>query len=229
MRRKFLTTCTIKGTRGGNLQADVPQYGRSMIEMLGVLAIIGVLSVGGIVGYTKARRMYNSNLQRQQIREVLLGLVEVRPTFNANSIPNIRLAESLAALGYMPQGLTLAGVGDYTYYSDEFGNKLISYWTTDKLLTLEIELNSDQKLTTEAEDYCVNSFVIAKEYATYLKNFQIHQTADNEQGQASMSILFQCTSRPAEYLRNFTMPKIYKICHTCVNKYNCRIHFNLKP
>jgi Tfp pilus assembly protein PilE len=54
MRRKFLTTCTIKGTRGGNLQADVPQYGRSMIEMLGVLAIIGVLSVGGIAGYTKA-------------------------------------------------------------------------------------------------------------------------------------------------------------------------------
>ena len=30
------------------------QSGRSMIEMLGVLAIIGVLSVGGIAGYTKA-------------------------------------------------------------------------------------------------------------------------------------------------------------------------------
>ena len=28
--------------------------GRSMIEMLGVLAIIGVLSVGGIAGYSKA-------------------------------------------------------------------------------------------------------------------------------------------------------------------------------
>ena len=30
------------------------QFGRSMIEMLGVLAIIGVLSVGGIFGYSKA-------------------------------------------------------------------------------------------------------------------------------------------------------------------------------
>ncbi len=30
------------------------QSGRSMIEMLGVLAIIGVLSVGGIAGYSKA-------------------------------------------------------------------------------------------------------------------------------------------------------------------------------
>ena len=29
-------------------------FGRSMIEMLGVLAIIAVLSVGGIAGYSKA-------------------------------------------------------------------------------------------------------------------------------------------------------------------------------
>ena len=29
------------------------QSGRSMVEMLGVLAIIGVLSVGGIAGYSK--------------------------------------------------------------------------------------------------------------------------------------------------------------------------------
>jgi type II secretory pathway pseudopilin PulG len=61
MRRKFLTTCTIKGTRGGNLQADVLQYGRSMIEMLGVLAIIGVLSVGGIAGYSKAMTKFKIN------------------------------------------------------------------------------------------------------------------------------------------------------------------------
>ena len=30
------------------------QCGRSMVEMLGVLAIIGVLSVGGIAGYRTA-------------------------------------------------------------------------------------------------------------------------------------------------------------------------------
>ena len=32
-----------------------------MIEMLGVLAIIGVLSVGGIAGYSKAMEMYKMN------------------------------------------------------------------------------------------------------------------------------------------------------------------------
>ena len=37
------------------------QSGRSMVEMLGVLAIIGVLSVGGIAGYTLAMRRHRAN------------------------------------------------------------------------------------------------------------------------------------------------------------------------
>ena len=37
------------------------QAGRSMIEMLGVLAIIGVLSVGGIAGYSKAMNKFKTN------------------------------------------------------------------------------------------------------------------------------------------------------------------------
>lgn len=37
------------------------QDGRSMVEMLGVLAIIGVLSVGGIAGFNMAMRKYRTN------------------------------------------------------------------------------------------------------------------------------------------------------------------------
>jgi len=54
-------------TPAKNRQADVPQYGRSMIEMLGVLAIIGVLSVGGIAGYSKAMTKYRVNKAIEQI------------------------------------------------------------------------------------------------------------------------------------------------------------------
>ena len=43
------------------------QSGRSMIEMLGVLAIIGVLSVGGIAGYSKAMHRYRINKYIEQI------------------------------------------------------------------------------------------------------------------------------------------------------------------
>ena len=37
------------------------ESGRSMIEMLGVLAIIGVLSIGGLAGYTMAMNRWRSS------------------------------------------------------------------------------------------------------------------------------------------------------------------------
>ena len=43
------------------------EFGRSMIEMLGVLAIIWVLSVGGLAGYAKAIRQYKINKTVEQI------------------------------------------------------------------------------------------------------------------------------------------------------------------
>ena len=56
------------------------QSGRSMIEMLGVLAIIGVLSVGGIAGYSKAMMKYRIN---KTIEQITLIAGNVR-TFFAN-------------------------------------------------------------------------------------------------------------------------------------------------
>ena len=41
--------------------------GRSMVEILGVLAIVGVLSVGGIAGYSTAMNKYKMNKQNEQI------------------------------------------------------------------------------------------------------------------------------------------------------------------
>ena len=46
------------------------QIGRSMIEMIGVLAIVGVLSVGGLAGYTKAMMQYRANRTMEQIIEI---------------------------------------------------------------------------------------------------------------------------------------------------------------
>ena len=43
------------------------QSGRSMVEMLGVLAIIGVLSVGGISGYSKAMAKYKLTKAQDQM------------------------------------------------------------------------------------------------------------------------------------------------------------------
>jgi Tfp pilus assembly protein PilE len=50
------------------------QSGRSMIEMLGVLAIIGVLSVGGIAGYSKAMNKYRTNKVADNISMIVTNI-----------------------------------------------------------------------------------------------------------------------------------------------------------
>ena len=50
------------------------ENGRSMIEMLGVLAIIGVLSVGGIAGYSKAMMQYKINKTIDQIAQTVVNV-----------------------------------------------------------------------------------------------------------------------------------------------------------
>ena len=40
---------------------NINQTGRSMVEMLGVLAIVGVLSIGGIAGYSTAMNKHKNN------------------------------------------------------------------------------------------------------------------------------------------------------------------------
>ena len=48
------------------------ESGRSMVEMLGVLAIIGVLSIGGIAGYTHAMNKHHSNTIFQNVSEMAI-------------------------------------------------------------------------------------------------------------------------------------------------------------
>ena len=57
---------------------DICCVGRSMIEMLGVLAIIAVLSVGGIAGYSKALDMYKINKYRSGMYELIGGFCRLK-------------------------------------------------------------------------------------------------------------------------------------------------------
>ncbi len=53
------------------------QMGRSMVEMLGVLAIIGVLSVGGIAGYSKAMEKFKLQKGLDQIQTILVNVMNL--------------------------------------------------------------------------------------------------------------------------------------------------------
>ncbi len=104
----FATTCTRKGTQGAKLPIDATFSGRSMVEMLGVLAIIGVLSVGAIAGYSKAMMKYKLNKQTEQISLVFNTLIKI--LYELNIAPCSQNAEcsytkTLWSLNELPEDM----------------------------------------------------------------------------------------------------------------------------
>jgi len=61
------------------------ESGRSMVEMLGVLAIIGVLSIGGIAGYTLAMNRYRANEILNAAALVSIAATSARGGVGANA------------------------------------------------------------------------------------------------------------------------------------------------
>ena len=52
------------------------QFGRSMVEMLGVLAIIGVLSIGGLLGYRRAVNNHQANTILDDVNRFAFVILE---------------------------------------------------------------------------------------------------------------------------------------------------------
>lgn len=131
------------------------QSGRSMIEMLGVLAIIGVLSVGGISGYSKAMGKFKLTKAQDQISMLLMNIRTVYATSpdytnlsNANAIAyNIVPADMVSGANiYNAFGgavtLGLVGTTQFTIkfegLAPETCRSLISSdWGKDGLVSIE--------------------------------------------------------------------------------------------
>ncbi len=79
------------------------ESGRSMVEMLGVLALMGVLAIGGVMGYRWAMDRYNANeiinevkkrafiASQQRIRNMDINLHEFHPNAGVDLIQNRHL------------------------------------------------------------------------------------------------------------------------------------------
>ena len=81
------------------------QYGRSMVEMLGVLAIIGVLSVGGIAGYSKAMYKQKMNKSVDIVSKLLMGMRELSSQNLEGSGPGVYQQQYAIKLGILDKSL----------------------------------------------------------------------------------------------------------------------------
>ncbi|MCI5635060.1 MAG: hypothetical protein MR350_06395 [Alphaproteobacteria bacterium] len=74
------------------------EAGRSMIEMLGVLAIIGVLSVGGIAGYSKAMNKFKTNKIADNVSMLVANIKTLYAQQNTYDGLNVQSAYSMGVV-----------------------------------------------------------------------------------------------------------------------------------
>ena len=100
------------------------ESGRSMVEMLGVLAIIGVLSVGGIAGYSLSMRRHRAN----QVVDLMAKYAVAAYSDAYHQVPDgycpgCTLNFENTGVGTMPAGVDTNSV--YSVYSGDTGTDII--------------------------------------------------------------------------------------------------------
>ncbi len=141
------------------------QSGRSMVEMLGVLAIIGVLSVGAISGYGKAMFKYRLNKQTEQLNQVIGTIVRYKSSLMLNPasadapVSDYNIVSLLKKLGEIPKEMY---INDDRFIKDAFGTEYqIYHRNTDKSITLRtVDLGRNET----GFQICKNLYLIAKEW-----------------------------------------------------------------
>ena len=98
------------------------ETGRSMLEMLGVLAIVGVLSVGGIAGYSKAMEQFKVNKAINQYNMLIFGMLEhldsIKKENKGKIVGLLSLAKDLSLLPVSWQA------DERSEYMSYYGNKV---------------------------------------------------------------------------------------------------------
>ena len=232
MRRNFLTTCTTLGTRGKKLQADAALCGRSMVEMLGVLAIIGVLSVGAISGYSKAMMKYKLNKQAEAMNLLFNTVLQYIGRFQNNSTDDTPefYGEILTKLNVLPDGIKQSS-SNSKYLTDIFGNSIWVYaYPSSAGIGYNFAYRGDRK------EICRNLLNVykANSHEIYFVTTDRRHT-DEDSGETTQEKNNRyygdkyCTA-DSKCLNRITIEDVNTLCNQCSeNSTECRIYVSFIP
>ena len=199
---------------------DEPLYklsaGRSMVEMLGVLAIIGVLSVGAMSGYSKAMMKYKLNKQIEQINLIFNNMLEHLHTPNAFTCnaafecANTSIFWKLNAFPTTMQGVTSSGRPDTNSIYDVLHTKYYIYSTSKPSLGVRITIDNTQN----GRDSCLNILQTAKEFYQDILHLQFRRgTSEGEKWEWLIS--GGKSNYYSEKLNKLDITKMHERCEVC--------------
>ncbi len=199
------------------------QKGRSMIEMLGVLAIVGVLSVGGIAGYSKAMTKYRLNRLTEEYIQFINDILRYQKDFRQEQIrqgTRLFFAKYLAAAKLLPERWRVSG----NSVSDSMENRLVPFIAeTHKRMCVDLSLknNNEAKANVEA---CRNLIInVVQHYQDVIYSFGVYRT-----GYGFSETIYGTTTckKDRMCLSNITISDIQKLCETCEADAGCSLSIN---
>ena len=210
---------------------NIVNAGRSMVEMLGVLAIIGVLSIGAIAGYSKAMFKYRLNKHAESFNTLINNVIQLGPelsrAFNGTQITS----EIFYKLNLIPDSMVFKN----PYIEDTFKNKIqISYYYNSQYNSNEYYMSwqmerTDNVATTRSIEICRNVIIAAKENAVNITSLQLRSSNSNAgNGLYDQSVLRGDANNAGEnnknkLLRNAGIKEIDNFCSTCNSEDRCDI------
>lgn len=208
-------------------QADAVLCGRSMIEMLGVLAIIGMLSVGAMSGYSKAMFKYKLNRQAEALSLLINNAMQLHPPLAQEGSESNIYSELLSKLNLLPDGIVLDST-DTKFLTDMFDNHV---WFFAHSATYGIGYEFGKH--GNRKEICRNLVNIYKAYADELQRIATDRhyiSEDSGQSEVANSDTYYgnnyCTGN-LKCIKNITFDDIDILCHQC-NKSStgCRFYIN---
>ncbi len=195
--------------------------GRSMIEMLGVLAIIGVLSVGGIAGYSKAMFEYKANILKEQISTLINSLNNHKEklAISGEDDSEYYLVEVLDAMNELPDGM---------YYNKNLLKDVFENWVRvyhiqkHKYTGVHISFKPDNN----GYAMCRNYTLISQALHDSIFSASIGVTDSNYEGELGHYLYGDNGCTPSRNcLKDATLTDIENMCRQCDNDEDGKCNF----
>ncbi len=207
------------------LEDDSLCAGRSMVEMLGVLAIVGVLSVGAIAGYSKAMTKYKLNKAIEAANQLFAAIItKVAPdksSLTDDGLGYVYYTETMVKAGWLPDGFKFTDASPRFIY-DAFSNPAWIFKDPAKAVGVGWSFKQNQK------ELCMAYVNLAKEWRNDISSVSVDSLSSNN-GSVVSKIYGKlygdknCTS-DVKCLKDVTVTEIDNLCNNC-EEYACRFYF----
>ena len=194
-----------------------------MVEMLGVLAIIGVLSVGAIAGYSKAMMKYKLNQHAQAVNMLINNVLSIKDRLQHNEDGTTYYGTLLYKMNLIPDGIKY--INNTSFRDSYFNGNIWVYISKTNTGGIGFQFDSASSFGAEV---CRNIVITSKENAADLWLVKLQKSDLNNNVEYAGELLGDsyCSSGK-ECLRELDLNKINTLCNSCDAK-SCRIYIHWK-